>query len=289
MSVQIKYLGTADSTPWPATDVAHSDGLPIRDSGPWITQKHEPLLYYSEIFNQSMKDKDWTARVYVDLFAGPGKCLVRENRQDSGVEHLGSPLKALEKHFTKFIFVERSMAGAQALARRLEAHPKARLVEIWCGDCAEAIHKIEFPKGSLTLTFIDPTKIAHCPFGLIQTLNAKARSDILVNIPIGTDIKRNFRNYIRQTGPTSPFSRYLGCDEWTSIGTNTAANFCRGLIEMFEKQLRNLGYQFVGNKHQVKGPNNVPLYYLFFASKHQLGEKFWNDALRRLNAPELQL
>jgi hypothetical protein len=49
-----------------------------------------------------------------------------------------------------------------------------------------------------------------------------------------------------------------------------------------------LGYNFVGNLQQVTTPGNVPLYYLFFASKHKLGEKFWNDTLKRVNAqPEL--
>jgi hypothetical protein len=57
-------------------------------------------------------------------------------------------------------------------------------------------------------------------------------------------------------------------------------------LDLYEKQLRRLGY-FVGDMKQVTTPGNVPLYYLFFASKHQLGEKFWNDTLKRVNEPEL--
>jgi len=104
------------------------------------------------------------------FFAGSGKCHLR----DTNKEDRGSPVKALDKNFTKFVFVEMSVAAAETLAQRLETHHRAEYVEIWCGDCAEAAQKIQFPKGSLTLTFIDPTIIAHCPFSLIQTLSVTA-------------------------------------------------------------------------------------------------------------------
>jgi hypothetical protein len=58
-------------------------------------------------------------------------------------------------------------------------------------------------------------------------------------------------------------------------------------LELYETQLRNLGYNFIGNLQQVTTPGNVPLYYLIFASKNQLGEKFWNETLKRVNEPTL--
>jgi three-Cys-motif partner protein len=154
------------------------------------------LVYYSEIFNQAMKDKPWNERIYFELFAGPGRCFVRETEK----EQPGSPLQVLDANFTKYIFVEMNKEGAMALATRIGKHPNASKVEIWCGDCAEAIEKIVIPPRSLTFTFIDPTRIGHAPFKLITTLVSKARSDILLNIPTGTDIKRNWRTYLNQTG-----------------------------------------------------------------------------------------
>jgi three-Cys-motif partner protein len=200
---------------------------------------------------------------------------------------LGSPLKALEKNFTKFVFIEINEAAARALYQRLIGHPKANLVEIWCGDCAEAVTQIKIPEKSLTLTFVDPTRVRHAPFALIETLCAKARSDLLINIPIGTDIKRNMHNYIRHTDDDAPLTVYLGCDSWKELPTTNPASFCRGLIEIYQSQLRKLGYNFFGNIQQVTTPKNLPLYYLLFASKVALGEKFWNETLRRVNEPEL--
>jgi len=227
-----------------------------------------------------MKDKPWNGRIYLELFAGPGRCFVRETKE----EQLGSPLQVLETHFTKYIFVEMNKDAAEALGARISPHPNSSMVEIWCGDCAEAIEKIVIPPKSLAFTFVDPTRIGHAPFKLIETLVSKARSDILLNIPTGTDIKRNLHNYFIQSGPEAALTRYLGSDEWKNVPTNSPSNFRRGLLELYEAKLRQLGYNFVGNLQQVTTPGNVPLYYLFFASKHKLGEKFWNDTLKRVNA-----
>src|SRR5467141_1783079 len=128
-----------------------------------------------------MKDKEWDERIYFELFAGPGRCFVRETR----VEDLGSPLKVMETNFTRYIFVEMNQAAARALAARVENRPDANDVEIWCADCADALEEMQIPARSLTFTFIDPTRIGHAPFKLISTLCSKARSDLLINIPVG--------------------------------------------------------------------------------------------------------
>ncbi len=242
----VKYLPSADNAPW-NDDVSKTDGLPIRDSGVWIEKKHKPLVYYSEIFNQAMKDKPWDGRIYLELFAGPGRCFVRETKK----EEFGSPLQMLETNFTKFIFVEMNKDAADALATRIDGHANASKVEIWCGDCAEAIDKIVIPPRFLTFTFIDPTRIGHAPFRLLSTLAAKARSDILINIPTGTDIKRNLHNYLDRTDSEAPLTKYLGSDEWKKLPTNSPSNFCRGFLEMYKAQLRTLRYDFVGDIQQV--------------------------------------
>ena len=94
-------------------------------------------------------------------------------------------------------------------------------------------------------------------------------------------------NYIRHTDDDAPLTVYLGCDSWKELPTTNPASFCRGLIEIYQSQLRKLGYNFFGNIQQVTTPKNLPLYYLLFASKVALGEKFWNETLRRVNEPEL--
>src|SRR5438132_1901263 len=97
MKARYYLLASADHSSW-KDGMSSLDGLPVRDSGVWILQKHRPLVYYSEIFNQAMKDKDWENRVYFELFAGPGRCLIRGTNE----EDWGSPLKIIKTNFTQF-------------------------------------------------------------------------------------------------------------------------------------------------------------------------------------------
>jgi three-Cys-motif partner protein len=128
----IRYLPSADQTEW-KDDLAASDSLPIRTSGSWIDTKHRLLAYYADMFSSGMKR--WKSRIYLELFSGPGRCLIRT----TGEEEPGSPLVVIGHEFTRFIFTEISVPAAQALAKRLEPHPNAALAEIWCGDCADVV------------------------------------------------------------------------------------------------------------------------------------------------------
>ena len=84
-----------------SSHISSIDGLLVRDSGSWIHRKYFFLKRYMYIFTQGMKTK-WHHLTYIDLFAGPGRCLIR----DTNSEVDGSPLIALGYEFSKYIFVE---------------------------------------------------------------------------------------------------------------------------------------------------------------------------------------
>ena len=110
-------LKSADKTPWDEDDgFSHDDGLPIRKSGPQAREKHKHLTYYGKMFATSMKNK-FENRVYIELFAGPGRCKFRDHTEGSG-----SPLQMMDFEFTKFIFIEKNLAGAEALQSRVNNH-----------------------------------------------------------------------------------------------------------------------------------------------------------------------
>ncbi len=84
-----------------------SDRLPVRDSGVWAGEKLYYLERYLDIVSVGMKNR-WAGKLYyVDLFAGPGKCLIRETRKEID----GSPLIALKFNFAKYFFVESDQRG----------------------------------------------------------------------------------------------------------------------------------------------------------------------------------
>lgn len=58
--------------------LCEDDGFLLPEVGPWATTKHRKISFYSSLFASSMKKK-WDCRVYVDLFAGAGKCRLRDS------------------------------------------------------------------------------------------------------------------------------------------------------------------------------------------------------------------
>lgn len=81
--------------------VSGSDGNLTMVVGPWAKEKLHYIRRYCDIFNTGMKDK-WETRTYVDLFSGPGKCVIEGTEEEID----GSPLIALqcEEPFTHYFF-----------------------------------------------------------------------------------------------------------------------------------------------------------------------------------------
>jgi len=271
-------LPSANSAPW-TDSVSKDDGLPVRDSGSWIEEKHRVLVYFAKIFATSMKPskvkKGWKNRVYLELFSGPGRCLVRE----SGFEEHGSPLKVIDHEFTKFIFVDISTVAARALEKRLAQHPNADKVEIWNGDCAEVIKKLTIPGDTLTLAFIDPTGIAHAPFQLIESLRKKTRCDILLNIQHTMGIKMNMHQYKPNADTDCALTKFLGDESWKNLIGPSPSKFFSEYLKVYRSKLADLGFKYSNNQVMINMNRRIPLYLLLFASGHPLGQKFWDEAV----------
>lgn len=282
MKPPIQQLPSADASPWTEA-VSPSDGLPIRDSGLWIETKHQLLAYYAEMFATGMAR--WKSRVYLELFSGPGKCVIR----DTGREAPGSPLKVISQKFTKFIFTEKCLPAAEALATRLEPFENSRRTEIWCGDCADAVHHLRIPSGSLTFAFIDPTGIGHAPFSLIEVLHRKTRCDLLINIQHGMGIKMNIHQYKPDADEQSALTKFLGNDRWKQLSRHNPGDFFRGVLDLYKQQLDKLGFSFTGREVMIQTQKKMPLYLLLFASKHERGKEFWEKSLKGVMQPELDL
>jgi len=271
-------LRSADTAPWNGM-ISSKDSLPLRDSGSWIEEKHRALVYFAEMFATGMKPssnkRGWPHRIYLELFSGPGVCHVRE----SALEAPGSPLQVIEQEFTRFIFVDISTPAAKALATRLSGHCNADKVEIWNGDCAEAIDNLVIPSGALTFAFIDPTGIAHAPFELIKKLRQKTRCDILINIQHAMGIKMNMHQYKPDADLDCALTRFLGDESWKPLLGVPPQTFFANYLELYRKKLANVGLPYSKNHVTVNMSKRQALYLLLYASGHPLGQEFWNKAV----------
>jgi three-Cys-motif partner protein len=194
----------------------------------------------------------------------------------------GSPLIALSHEFSKYILVEEAPENLRALRQRCGKSPKHISIQIIEGDCNAVIGKV-VPAG-LSLAFIDPTGI-DIHFDTIRQLTSDRAVDLLMTVPFGMDMKRNFEQF-RKQGSRSKLWKFLGGNvDWSAVKDATAA------LELFKERVKGLGYKTAEFREIIvrNVRRNVPMYFLFFASRNPKGLEFWNKITARDETGQYQL
>ncbi len=218
----------------------------------------------------------WSALIYVDLFGGPGICKLKETKK----RFPGSALLAAHapKPFSRILVCEQKAKVAHALQTRL-TNLVADRASVKVGDCNVQIQKIvdQIPQGALTLAFIDPEGL-HIHFETLRTLTKNRRVDLAILLPDGMDIVGNVETtYEKQTD--SKLDRFLGPNsdwrtQWKNLANRNPENTCQLFADIYKSQLRNqLGY--VAFSDEIYKSNQTPIYRIIYASKHELGRKFF--------------
>ena len=271
------------------------DGLEIRETPAYVQYKLTALATYITLTNNSMKDKNWRARQYIDLFAGPGK-----NKIGSSIV-LGSPLIALtlENPFTHYQLNEMDSQSRTVLEQRVSASPFKERVRIYQKDANEIITHIcteiqsndrvrDGRWSTLNVAFLDPEGL-ELEWRTVEALARMAKMDLIINFST-MGLLRNI-----EAGNHAIINRYMGTDEWKSIYSPSAnASYQRrALIDFYLSQLTKFGYNVEidpnlgGDDIAVKNSNNGQVYSLIFASKNPLGDKFWKASVKKSTPPRL--
>ncbi len=251
----------------------------VRDSGPWAEEKLYYLDHYLSIFSVGMKKK-WPGKLYyIDLFAGPGKCRIR----DTNKEIDGSPLIALKYDFEKYFFFEADPECFDALCKRIEkrAPDKLQKTVIIPGDCNQEIDEVNPPSPpNLGVAFIDPTGLSPLSFDTIRKMTRSRKIDLIINFHEGMGIRMNLHQYL-QKEDQSALTTFLGSERSIRKLQETPSSIdqaCREIANEYLENLRHLGYlAFDNDKIPVNADRNTLLYYLLFASKHLQGTRFWRN------------
>lgn len=257
------------------------DGLVVRPSGIWIRQKYYYLKRYMDIFSKGMKNKWVRNLTYIDLFAGPGRCLIKSiNKEEDG-----SPLIALQYDFKKYVLVEESEELIAALKIRCKNSPKFNRIEFLKGDCNNVVDKIipQIEPAGLSLIFIDPTGI-DIHYKTIEKIVKEKRVDLLINVQLGMDITRNFLVY-KKKGDNSKLGAFLGGNvDWDKL------NNPQDTVKLYKERIKELGYQTVEFKDiTIRNTLNAPMYFLLFASKNPKGLHFWKEITKKDHSGQLEL
>jgi three-Cys-motif partner protein len=262
----------------------NDDGLLTRKVGLWTEEKLYFWNRYVEITTSAMVGHPkWPAGlVYIDLFAGPGVCELKQ----TGRRIPGSVLIAANapKPFRRVLACELHGACADALAKRLSGSLPDQVWALFRGDCNRAIHEVvkHVPAGALSLAFVDPEDL-RVDFSTVRALASCGRVDLLILFMDRMDIVRNVDRYERQR--ESALDRMLGPqsawrEKWSRLDNRSPENICRLFADEYKGQLaRHLGYRSFGER--VMRSSRAPLYRLIFASKSDKGLEFWDKVTRK--------
>lgn len=274
------------------------DGLPLWPSNQYVHYKLKALATYIQITNTSMKDKPWRARYYIDLQAGPGKNQIKH----TGSIVLGSPLIALNSKpsFTDYRFNEIDPVRRNALEQRVKASPLHKRARIFQEDVNQVVEEIcaeidardrVYQRGRwpcLNIAFLDPEGL-EIEWGTIERLANVNRMDLIINFSTMGLMR------ISGTHEFDAGDRFFGTVEWRKVYEtwDKPSVKRRKLIDFYLSRLRQFGY-YVNRNPQlpdidlpVRNSRNSVVYNLIFASKSELGEKFWRQAIKSISPPRL--
>lgn len=267
------------------------DGHIARCAPCWTEEKHKLINHYCDIFTRGMKNK-FPQLNYIDLFAGPGKYIIRE----TGIEGSGSPLIAAGYKFHNIYLNDLDAKCTDALDMRLRQNGNSNF-KIFNSDAnfiAKDINSL-LSLNSLSFCLADPNNMGDLKFSTLGDITNGRRVDLLINFHYGND----YRRWVN-TVDGKKYDEAFGTDKWRKIEAkynNKEISFrAKVIIDLFIEQLEIFGFirpdkcgSFIHYK-ELRNSKNSLLYYLIFASKHQRGYDFWEKIWRSSNAePELPL
>lgn len=253
-----------------------SDGRIARVVPQW---SHEKLYYierYLDIFCAGMRNR-WSL-VYCDLLSGPGLCIDRRSRQETP----GSPLLALNRtEFRRLFLNDADPEVAAALSTRADSAGRlgVSVQALDCNDAVDPARRFLFPRGqsggTLGLAVIDPTAF-QMTFDGLRRLTDGVRMDLLIVFMSGF-----IHRFVREPEYEQVMDRFFGVPDWRELRRPGHRVQYRQLLDLYEQQLRGIGYSHIDDRVTVRNTNGSIIYHLLYASRHPLGAEFFGRISQR--------
>ncbi len=255
---------------------------------PHTKAKHEILRHYLKAWFPILSR--WSGRIiYLDGFAGPG---VYEGSED------GSPVIALQtavehrlrEHFKDivFFFIEKDPNRATMLLRVLKERfpnlPKNIEYGVQGAQFAptleQVLDKLEKQEARLapTFAFLDPFGFSGFPMELIGRMMSYDKCEVLITFMAG--FVRRFLDELREPVLNALFAT----QEWKKArNISDPDKRLRFLLDLYERQLRNIGGAEYVRSFGVIGPHNQLIYYLVYGTKHWKGLEVMKEAMWKVD------
>jgi len=268
--------------------------------GGWSDKKLDVLADYLQAYTTAMKKQPFEL-LYIDAFAGAGRALVEEQREDSLFDNSeiesdatyrhGSPLQAIRNDppFQRFIFIDRneeSMATLRLQCEQTDAAKSGRISYI-TGDANTELLKIAksdlLKRGKRAVAFLDPYAL-HVTWDTIKAIAETKAIDMWLLFPAMAVNRMLPRSGIVPPVWADKLTETFGDDEWRSVffRTETADLFgmettsktpepFQKLSEYVTSRLRSVFAGVVDTPLLLRNSGNAPLFLLCFGSGHPTG------------------
>ncbi len=266
-----------------------SDGLD--EIGYWTEIKLQILREYASAYATILRRQSSIRHyAYIDGFAGAGTHVSKA----TGLEVEGSPAIALSLDFSHYHFVD--MRGTRAARLRKLAGERAN-VSVYQGDCNRILLDDVFP----TCRYEDYRR-ALClldPYGLnpdwevVQTVGQMRSIEIFLNFMI-MDANMNVLWTSPDRVSESQLKRmdaFWGDRSWQDaayrrtrglFGDIPEKTSNESVIAAYQKRLREVaGFQYVPEPIPMRNTLGAVVYYLFFASHNQTGDRIARQIFRK--------
>src|SRR3972149_7926399 len=215
------------------------DGEALQCVDTWAEEKFYYLEnYLNATWRARNKFTEWNNAVFLDLFAGPGKSIIRKEKRiiNGGAFRAANREKAA---FNKIILNDLSGSNCRALKKRIKS------AEIYNDDANVIAERIvrdlkreRFDK--YHFVFLDPFAPSHLKFATLKKLSELTRIDVMINFPIG-GIRRNYKKWIGEE--ESILDDFLGTKEWrVEIQRTSKEHFAETILSIYIKQLESIGF-----------------------------------------------
>lgn len=265
-----------------------STASPVWDLEPHTRAKHEILRYCLEAWFPILSR--WSGRiVYLDGFAGPG--VYTGGEDGSPVIALNTAVRhSLRERFKEIVFYfiekdpDRATILTQVLNQRFSNLPKNMHFIVKGAEFAPTLEQVltelEEKKENLspTFAFLDPFGFSGLPMKLIGRMMNYDKCEVLITFMVG--FVRRFLDELREPVLNDLFAT----EEWKK--TRDIADpdeRLRFLLDLYERQLRNVGGATYVRNFEMKGPYNQVIYYLIYGTKHWKGLEAMKEAMYRVD------
>jgi three-Cys-motif partner protein len=269
--------------------------LTFDEIGYWSEIKHEIIekyaLAYSTIF--SSPKYSYFHHVYIDAFAGSGTHISKTTKG----QVRGSPHIALDINppFKEYYFIDTNGDKVNELRRIVTSYPKAK-VHILQEDCNTALLTDVFPhitgKYDRGLCLLDPYGL-NLKWDVMETAGKMGTVEIFLNFPV-MDMRRNvLLGNPKEATPLNikRMDRFWGNHSWSDIAYVQIQDLFGDIVEFKQKNIKLLTeafrerlwqaahFKYVPQPIPMRNTRSSILYFLFFASNNQTGNKILSEIL----------